>query len=90
MKLLTSVAVLSVIGTAAMADHPYAKGDENSNGVTAQAVNNGTLHPGHVSLYGTGKGDPAEGKHNTPSDEFHNGDGYDAGPGGWADTRSDK
>lgn len=88
--LMASTLVLGMAAGAALADHPYANGEEHSNGVAGVAVTNGTLHPGHVAIYGTGKGDPTEGKFNKPAKQFHSDDTYDAGPGGWAKTRGNK
>ena len=72
----------------ALADHPYANGEENSNGVAQRGVEEGTLHPGHVAVFATGKGDPAEGRYNRPAEDFHlDGTPYPTGPGGYATTK---
>lgn len=68
----------------ALADHPYANGEANSNGIAAVGVTQGTLHPGHVAVF-------ASGKYNKPAEEFHFPEetmpNYTPGPGGWAETR---
>lgn len=79
MKLSTFVIAASLaFGTAGFAGgHDQGKDDA----VKPQATENGTLHPGHVAVF-------ASGKYNKPAEDFHlDGTPYQTGPGGYATTR---
>ena len=81
-KFVTTVALFAALGTAPVfAGHPYANGEEASGGVAKQAVENGTLHPGHVAV-------GASGKYNEPAADYHlDGTKYESGAGGYAKTK---
>ena len=89
-------AALTLVGTVAMADHPYANGEENSGGVARFAADQGALHPGHVAVLATGKdtdddGVRNPGRYNNPTADFHlDGTPYPTGPIGYATTRGNK
>lgn len=84
-RIIITAAALALAG-AAQAGHPYAKGEEASNGIARIGVTQGTLHPGHVSVFATGKGEPE--KYNKPAADFHlDGTPYPTGPGGYAETK---
>ncbi len=76
--LVISAASLALVAGAASADnHP-------AETVRTEATERGTLHPGHVAVF-------AAGKYNKPATEFHLVEpGYEAGPGGWADTKKNE
>ena len=63
------------------------------SGVSEEARVNGTLHPGHIAVYATGRGSVTEDSFfNKPAMGFHMPEegpmpGYAPGPGGWAETR---
>lgn len=81
-KFAIAATVIATLGAApAIADHPYANGEEASGGVAKQAVDNGTLHPGHVAV-------GASGKYNEPAADYHlDGTQYESGAGGYAKTK---
>ena len=84
MKFATLFAAGLLAASPALADHPYAKGEENSDGIAKRGVAEGTLHPGHVAVF-------ASGKYNEPAADYHlDGEPYPDGPGGYATTKGKK
>lgn len=94
-RLMIIAAATFAVASPALADHttPRAsdKGVEASGGTARTsgiAAGDGTLHPGHVAIYATGKGSVSgSSKFNKPAYDYHLGDGYGSGPGGYADTK---
>lgn len=93
MKIKITVAgiLLAMSASSAMAGHladkTYANGAINSGDVAYRAVEQGTLHPGHVAVFATGKN--GEEKYNTPAADFHlDGTPYASGPGGYGAQQS--
>ncbi len=89
---LTATAVLLALSASSavaghLADKPYIKGAQMSGDVAYRAEEQGTLHPGHVAVFATGKN--GEEKYNTPAADFHlDGTPYESGPGGYGAQQS--
>ena len=74
------IAAVALSAGPALADN-HAGGSGKGGTVSEEATTNGTLHPGHVAVY-------ASGKYNRPAADFHlDGEPYPAGPGGYATTQ---
>jgi hypothetical protein len=75
---------LLILAVALSAGPAFADG----GGQSAIATTQGTLHPGHVAVFATGKGDPEAGRYNRPAADFHlDGTPYSTGAGGYATTK---
>ena len=90
-KSTITAVILALSATIAAADqhssNTGSKGVEKSGGVAFRAQEQGTLHPGHVAVFATGKN--GEEKYNTPAFDFHqDGTPYTAGPGGYGAQQS--
>ena len=91
-KILTITAVLIALSVSvAVADqhsvNAGSMGVEKSGDVARRAQEEGTLHPGHVAVFATGKN--GEEKYNTPAFDFHeDGTAYQTGPGGYGAQQS--
>lgn len=84
-------AVLALSASSAVADdvsgHTGNQGVVSSGNVAFRAQEQGTLHPGHVAVFATGKN--GEEKYNTPATDYHlDGTPYAAGPGGYGAQQS--
>ncbi len=90
-KLKLAAVIIALSASSAIADGVTAsvgsKGVEQSGGVAFRAKEQGTLHPGHVAVFATGKN--GEQKYNTPAYDFHeDGTAYATGPGGYGAQQS--
>ncbi|WP_374431915.1 hypothetical protein [Tabrizicola sp.] len=91
--LTVSFAFLALTAAGVSAGHlegkAYANGAQNSGDVAYRAVEQGTLHPGHVGVFATGKN--GEEKYNKPAADYHlDGTPYESGPGGYGAQQSAK
>lgn len=91
--LTASFAFLALTAAGVSAGHldgkSYANGAQNSGDVAYRAVEQGTLHPGHVGVFATGKN--GEEKYNKPAADYHlDGTPYESGPGGYGAQQSGK
>lgn len=77
-RLATSIVTAATLSAAASAD-PNPVG-------TAASSGQGNLHAGHMATVATGA-NTGDARYNKPSAEYHFGEGYRSGPGGWAETR---
>lgn len=90
-KLTVTAVLLAVSAPSAFADGQSNKtgsnGVEKSGGVAFRAQEQGTLHPGHVAVFATGKN--GEEKYNKPAADYHlDGTPYASGPGGYGAQQS--
>lgn len=76
----TATAILLALGLAVPA-----LAEPNPIGAAASG-GQGNLHAGHMATVATKKNTDGA-RYNKPSAEYHFGDGYRDGPGGWAETR---
>lgn len=72
-------------GLLALALATPALAEPNPTG-SAASGGQGRLHAGHMATVATGT-NTGKARYNTPSADYHFGDGYRDGPGGWAETR---
>lgn len=88
MMKMTVLATVALVAVPAFADEIGAT-ERKGDTMSAQAIENGTLHAGHIATV-------ANGKYNTPSAAYHldaDGNdlvettGYRSGPGGYAETK---
>jgi hypothetical protein len=80
---------LTIAALLALAPTTFAFADPNPVG-TAASGGQGNLHAGHMATVATGVNTEGGARYNTPSEEYHFGEGYRSGPGGWAETRKNE